>query len=133
MGGTGLIEGGTFLAILGGQLLAGVIPPGKRASRRWRLPGWVSRPAWPCPRPADPRSPPCRLERVARHREILRTARHGRGVWLSILGISWFFAAGAVLVSEFAPLVSGTLSARQEVVTLFLSFSRSRSRSDRWR
>jgi hypothetical protein len=26
MGGTGLIEGGTFLAILGGQLLAGVIP-----------------------------------------------------------------------------------------------------------
>src|ERR1044072_334499 len=27
MGGTGLIEAGTFLAILGGQLLAGVIPP----------------------------------------------------------------------------------------------------------
>jgi acyl-[acyl-carrier-protein]-phospholipid O-acyltransferase/long-chain-fatty-acid--[acyl-carrier-protein] ligase len=57
---------------------------------------------------------------------ILRTARHGgdaRGdgkVWLSILGISWFFAAGAVLVSEFAPLVSGTLGAQQEVATLFL-------------
>jgi acyl-[acyl-carrier-protein]-phospholipid O-acyltransferase/long-chain-fatty-acid--[acyl-carrier-protein] ligase len=27
MGGTGLIEAGTFLAILGGQLLAGVVPP----------------------------------------------------------------------------------------------------------
>ena len=52
--------------------------------------------------------------------EILGTARDGRGVWLSILGISWFFASGAVLVSEFAPLVSGTLAAKQEVATLFL-------------
>ena len=52
--------------------------------------------------------------------EILAAARHGRGVWLSILGISWFFAVGAVLMSEFAPLVSGTLAAKQEVATLFL-------------
>src|SRR6185295_3041482 len=27
MGGTGLVEAGTFLAILGGQLLGGVVPP----------------------------------------------------------------------------------------------------------
>jgi acyl-[acyl-carrier-protein]-phospholipid O-acyltransferase/long-chain-fatty-acid--[acyl-carrier-protein] ligase len=42
-----------------------------------------------------------------------------RGVWLAI----WApvgSAVGAVLVSEFAPLVSGTLAARQEVATVFL-------------
>ena len=33
----------------------------------------------------------------------------GEGVWLSILGISWFFAVGAVLLSKFAPLVIGAL------------------------
>lgn len=31
MGGTGLIEAGTFLAILSGQLLGGIIPPGRQA------------------------------------------------------------------------------------------------------
>jgi acyl-[acyl-carrier-protein]-phospholipid O-acyltransferase/long-chain-fatty-acid--[acyl-carrier-protein] ligase len=41
-------------------------------------------------------------------------------VWLAILGISWFFAVGAILLSEFAPLVSGTLGAGAQVVTLFL-------------
>lgn len=121
MGGTGLIEGGTFLAILGGQLLAGVIPAWEAGVAALALAalGFAASLAVPA-------APPIRdhhhvdwnvLRGTA---EILRTARHGRGVWLSILGISWFFAAGAVLVSEFAPLVSGTLSARQEVVTLFL-------------
>ena len=41
--------------------------------------------------------------------EALGIARGTRPVWLAILGTSWFFAIGAVLVSEFAPLVSGTL------------------------
>src|SRR6185312_15925484 len=52
--------------------------------------------------------------------QILAVARGGRGVWLAILGISWFFSVGAILLSEFAPLVSGTLHAGPSVVTLFL-------------
>ncbi|MCK9541841.1 MAG: acyl-[ACP]--phospholipid O-acyltransferase [Novosphingobium sp.] len=121
MGGTGLVEGGTFLAILGGQLLAGVIPAWEAGllAMGFAMLGCLTA-------LAVPSAPPIRGEhpidwnvwRGTMH--ILRTARHGRGVWLSILGISWFFAAGAVLVSEFAPLVSGTLAARQEVATLFL-------------
>src|SRR3546814_18210311 len=46
---------------------------------------------------------------------ILKAARHGRGVWLSILGISWFYAVGALLLAEFAPLVSGVLKAKRAV------------------
>ncbi|MGO4167462.1 MFS transporter [Novosphingobium sp. YAF33] len=121
MGGTGLIEAGTFLAILGGQLLAGVIPAREAglAAMGIAFLGYLAA-------RAIPPAPPVRGEHPVDWNlwrgtmEVLRTARTGRAVWLSVLGISWFFAAGAVLVSEFAPLVSGTLAARQEVATVFL-------------
>jgi acyl-[acyl-carrier-protein]-phospholipid O-acyltransferase/long-chain-fatty-acid--[acyl-carrier-protein] ligase len=51
---------------------------------------------------------------------ILKSAGHGQGVWMAIFGISWFFAVGAMLLSAFAPLVSGTLGSRRQVATLFL-------------
>ncbi|MEZ5737785.1 MAG: acyl-[ACP]--phospholipid O-acyltransferase [Novosphingobium sp.] len=121
MGGTGLIEGGTFLAILGGQLLAGMIPPWEAglAATGIALAGFLFS-------FLVPTAPPIRDHHHLDWNifkgtwEIMRAARGGRGIWLAILGISWFFAAGAVLVSEFAPLVSGTLAAKQEVATLFL-------------
>lgn len=121
MGGTGLIEGGAFLAILGGQLLAGLIPPWEAgiAAMIVAAAGFAMSFAVP---PAPSLRGNLRIDwNLWRGTcEILGTAREGRGVWLSILGISWFFAAGAVLVSEFAPLVSGTLAAKQDVATLFL-------------
>ena len=121
MGGTGLIEGGTFLAILGGQLLAGVIPAWEAgmAAMGIALLGYLAALAIP-PAPPMRGDHPVDWNVWRGTMEILGTARHGRGVWLSILGISWFFAAGAVLVSEFAPLVSGPLGASQSVATLFL-------------
>lgn len=121
MGGTGLIEAGTFLAILGGQLLAGVIPAETAglAAVGIAIFGFLASLAVP---PAPPVAQGLHIDRnIFRSTwRILKAARHGRGVWLSILGISWFFAVGAVLLSEFAPLVSGVLQARQEVATLFL-------------
>uniref|UniRef100_UPI0015755A4D AMP-binding protein n=1 Tax=Sphingomonas bacterium TaxID=1895847 RepID=UPI0015755A4D len=51
---------------------------------------------------------------------ILRAARGGAGVWVAILGISWFFSVGAIILSEFAPLVKGTLGGGPQLVTLFL-------------
>ena len=121
MGGTGLIEAGTFLAILGGQLLAGVITPqvaGMAALGLAAL-GFLAALAVP---PAPPTGSDHRLDWniVKGTTEMIGAARQGRGVWLAILGISWFFACGAVLVAEFAPLVSGQLSATQDVATLFL-------------
>jgi acyl-[acyl-carrier-protein]-phospholipid O-acyltransferase/long-chain-fatty-acid--[acyl-carrier-protein] ligase len=121
MGGTGLIEAGTFLAILGGQLLGGVIPPWEAGLVATGLAvlGFLVSLAVPT---APATAPGLKIDiNIFRSTwQILKSARHGRGVWLSILGISWFFAVGAVLLSEFAPLVSGVLGARQEVVTLFL-------------
>ena len=121
MGGTGLVEGGPFLAILGGQLLAGVIPAQDAgiAAMACALLGFVASLAVPSAPPVCTAAGfDWNIFRATA--DVLKAARHGRGVWLAILGISWFFAAGAVLVSEFAPLVSGTLTAQQEVATLFL-------------
>lgn len=131
MGCTGLIEGGTFLAILGGQLLAGVIPAWEAglATTGIALTGYLAALAIPPAPPlraiqsadgAEVEAPHIDWNLFKGTWEILKTAQHGRGVWLSILGISWFFAAGAVLITEFAPLVSGTLAATQKVATLFL-------------
>ncbi|HEX2793083.1 MAG TPA: MFS transporter, partial [Croceicoccus sp.] len=121
MGGTGLIEAGTFVAILGGQLLAGIVPPWESGliATGLAVVGLVASLAVPS---APPIRAPHRIDRNLWRAtvHILSIARGGRGVWLAILGISWFFACGAVIVSVFAPLVSGTLNAKQEVVTLFL-------------
>lgn len=121
MGGTGLVEAGTFIAILGGQLLAGLIAPMEAGlvATGLALVGFAASLAMPT---APAIAPGLRIEPNIFKGiwTILKSARHGRGVWLSILGISWFFAVGAVLLAAFAPLVSGTLGARRQVATLFL-------------
>lgn len=122
MGGTGLVEAGTFVAILTGQLLGGIIPPWEAGmvAFGFAVLGFVA--AWAVPR-APSAAPGMRIDLnpLRSTAAILRAAHGGRGVWLAILGISWFFSVGAVVLSEFAPLVAGTLNAAPEVVTLFLA------------
>lgn len=120
MGGTGLVEAGTFLAILLGQitgglmsadtasvLLLGVAALGLAASLF--IP--------PAPPAAD--RPAVELNLVRSTAEIVRHARRNRPLFLAILGISWFFALGAVLTQQFVPLV-GHLNAAPEVGAFFL-------------
>jgi len=123
VGGTGLIEAGTFLAILGGQLLAvsGVLPVWEcgLVATGLAVVGFAA--SWAIPA-APPAAPGLMIDRNPFRStwNILKSAHDGEGVWLCILGISWFFAVGAVLVNNFLPLVSGVLWGGQGVVTLFL-------------
>lgn len=121
MGGTGLVEAGTFIAILGGQMLAGVIDPWLAGLIAIGLAvlGFMASLAVP---KAPASKPILKVERniFSSTLTILKAARALRGVWLAILGIGWFFATGAILLSELTPLVSGVLKAQQEVATLFL-------------
>ncbi|MBD8677782.1 acyl-[ACP]--phospholipid O-acyltransferase [Sphingomonas sp. CFBP 13720] len=122
MGGTGLVEAGTFIAILLGQLLGGIIPPWEAAIVALCVAGlgFVASLAVPSA-PSMARAMRIDLNPVRSTWAILNAAHGGRGVWLAILGISWFFSVGAVVLSEFAPLVANRLNAGPSVVTLFLA------------
>ena len=121
MGGTGLIEAGTFLAILAGQLLGGVIPPWEAGMVATGIAIIGALASLAVPRaPSMNQRPAIDLNIVRGTISILRAAHGGRGVWLAILGISWFFSIGAIILSELAPLVKSTLDAGPTLVTLFL-------------
>ncbi|MBO9499560.1 MAG: acyl-[ACP]--phospholipid O-acyltransferase [Novosphingobium sp.] len=122
VGGTGLIEAGTFLAILGGQLLpnfmqspweAGLVAAGLS------LLGFAAALSIP-PAPPTGQAPRVDFNPVRSTWNVLKTAHDGRGVWLCILGISWFFAVGAILLSNFPSLVAGRLDGSKWVAILFL-------------
>ena len=122
MGGTGLVEAGTFVAILAGQLLAGVVPAWEAGviATGLSVVGFCLALLVPSAPSSSVSTGPIDVNPVSSTRDILRVARGGRGVWLSILGISWFFSVGAVLLAQFAPLVAGTLGGGESAVTLFL-------------
>ena len=92
MGGTGLIEAGTFIAILAGQLIGGIIAPWQAGvlAVAAAAAGLLASLAVPS---AVPAAPDLRIERniLKGTWKILTAAQRGRGVWLAILGISWFF------------------------------------------
>lgn len=121
LAGTGLIEAGTFLAILAGQLLAGVISPlsASLVAGAMAVAGLISALFIP-PAPSFESARVIDRNPWRSTMDALKSAREGRGAWLSILGISWFFAVGAVLLAQFAPLVAGTLGGGEGAATLFL-------------
>ena len=126
VGGNGLVETGTSIAILAGMIVGGwmIIQP-------WGIAGVAattcalsaaglalsrSIPRAPAPDPAlainwNPLSETWR---------ILRFTARNRTVFLSVLGISWFWFYGALLVTQFPNLAKVVLSASPSFVTTLL-------------
>jgi 1-acyl-sn-glycerol-3-phosphate acyltransferase len=123
VGGNGLVEMGTSVAILAGMMLGGwlIIQPG------WGVLGVVvvtlavsalSRLIPKAPA-ADPRLVIDWNPVTATWRN-LRFATHNRTVFLSILGVSWFWFVGSMFVTQFPNLTKNVLGATESVVTLLL-------------
>ena len=121
LGGTGLVEGGTFVAILLGQIAGGLLPTAVAGALMLIAAGLgiVASRLIPA---APPLSAPLPIEwnPWTASRNVVRGAFDTRVVWRATLAISWFWAVGAVFTSEFVPLVQGQLAASTEVATVFL-------------
>jgi 1-acyl-sn-glycerol-3-phosphate acyltransferase len=127
IGGNGLVEMGTSVAILLGMVLGGwlVMQPGwgvagaALVTCALSAAGIVLSRFIPKAPPADPglRINWNPLTETVRN---LRFTARNRTVFLSVLGISWFWFYGAALVTQFPNLSRNVLGASEQVVTLLL-------------
>jgi len=126
VGGNGLVEMGTFLAILLGTLLGGyLIAEGSAtpvavtvvalAALGYLASWWVPHSPAAAPELAINWNPFSETWR------ILQFMRRDRAVFLSVLGISWFWFLGALYLSQFPVYTKDVLSGKEEVVTVLLA------------
>ncbi|USI73812.1 MFS transporter [Sphingomonas morindae] len=121
VGGTALVEAGTFLAILAGQMLGGLVHREAALALllATALVGLMAARRIPPAPPPGAAPPPDRnlargTARILRHALATPRLRH------AVLGISWFFALGAALTQQFPPLAA-RLGGRPGVAILFFA------------
>jgi MFS family permease len=133
LGGTGLVEAGTYIGILGGTLLGGILvvqrPDGSFHAEFAAVAvlvvaaiGRVSGQFVP-PAPPAPDAPPFHFDWhiIRASRTLVSNTLHIPRLFLAIIAISFFWAMGAVLAAQFPPLVKNALGSDQTVATLFLA------------
>ena len=124
LGGTGLVEAGTYIAILLGTILAGVLAsrPSTAAAAvlGFALLGFLAARQVPSAPPAAERLP-ITWHIVHASIELVSATMHIRRLFLAILAISFFWTIGAVLIIIFPPLVKNVLGANEQVASLFIA------------
>ena len=138
LGGTGLVEAGTYIAILGGTILGGILvlqrPDGTYHAEfaavavllvavAGRIAGGFVPPAPPVDDPEIPGFPDRGMDWhiVRASIRLVSATMHVKRLFLAILSISFFWAMGAVLAAQFPPLVKNALQSDQTVATMFLA------------
>jgi len=121
LAGTGLVEAGTYIAILFGTILAGWIPIEAAAAGVvvTAMIGYLVSRQVP-PAPAQGEVEPLDFHFVRSSIALVRNTSHDRRVFLAIMAISFFWTIGAVLFIQFPPLAKNVLTASKEVASLFL-------------
>jgi MFS family permease len=121
LSGTGLVEAGTYIAILFGTILAGWIPVEIAAAgiMLTALVGYASAQFVP-PAPAQGVIEPIDWNPFTSSIRLIRATMASAQVYYAILAISFFWTIGAVLFIQFPPLAKNTLMATKEVASLFL-------------
>ncbi len=122
LGGTGLVEAGTYIAILTGTVLAGFVNANVAALVVLGVAalGWVTARGVP-PAPPPGERPPIDIHIVRASIRLVSETLHIPRLFLAILSISFFWMIGAVLVIEFPPLVKNVFTADKQVASLFLA------------
>ena len=121
LAGTGLVEAGTYVAIMGGTILAGFIAVEVAAVLVIvvAIIGYVTS-------RSVPYAPPMGDDNVIDYNlfrasiQLVRNTMKLPEVFYAILAISFFWTIGAVLFIQFPPLAKNVLQASKEVASLFL-------------
>jgi 1-acyl-sn-glycerol-3-phosphate acyltransferase len=127
VGGNALIEAGTFVAILLGTLVGGLLA-GMADGTVWitatclllAMAGYLTSrgiPTAPAPEPGLQINP----NPVTETWRNINFARENRSVFLSILGVSWFWLFGALLLAQFPGYAKDVLGGNESSVTLLLA------------
>jgi acyl-[acyl-carrier-protein]-phospholipid O-acyltransferase / long-chain-fatty-acid--[acyl-carrier-protein] ligase len=124
--GNALMEAGTFVAILFGTI-AGVLIAGRHGTAlvaalilAVALAAWGTSRKIPATNRAAPKSA-LEWNLVAATTRVLREAVREKIPFRAMLGISWFWLAGAIYLSQFPAYVRFSLGGQEAVVTLFLT------------
>jgi MFS family permease len=125
--GNGLIEGGTFLAILFGTILGGMIIRSKYGIEivsilaiLFALIGYFASLLIPKTSISDPNLK-IDLNIFASTWQIIKFAKRDNSVWLSIIAISWFWFIGITFLSQFPIYTKNIINGNESIVTFFLS------------
>lgn len=125
--GNALVEAGTFAAILLGTIAGGLLIGTGEGAAVVGATGLVVALAGLAAAAALPRLPPAdpalrlRANIAAETLTLLRIARANRPVWISILGLSWFWALGATFLAQFPVLAQAEFHAGNQLITLLLT------------
>lgn len=127
IGGNGLIEAGTFISILVGTLIGGLLILTENGILLISsmviliaVLGWVSSFYIPKGQPASPKLK-VDYNFLRETWVIVSHAKQNREIFLSILGISWFWLVGATFLAQFPTYSKDIIGGNEELVTLFLS------------
>jgi MFS family permease len=122
LGGTGLIEAGTYLAILLGTVLAGWLSVEGSAAGVLivAIIGWVAGRQVP---PAPREGPKLEINPnpLTSSWRLIGATMHIPRLFLAICSISFFWTIGAVLIIIFPPLVKNILTADERVASLVIA------------
>ncbi|MFZ2080576.1 MAG: acyl-[ACP]--phospholipid O-acyltransferase [Xanthobacteraceae bacterium] len=125
--GNALIEGGTFLAILLGTIVAGLAANGNSNPIHFAwlmivtaLASWLASLLIP---KSGEGAPDLAINRnvLVSTASLIKQIRADPRLWWGALVASWFWLVGALVLSLLPPLVSFTIGGSEEVVTLFLT------------
>jgi MFS family permease len=122
LGGTGLVEAGTYIAILAGTIAAGWISPMASAVIVVAVAclGFISgRMVPPAPRVGPPLDIDYNVLRSSW--KLISGTMHIPRLFLAIMSISFFWMVATILIVIFPPLVKNDYTATKEVASLFLA------------
>ncbi|MDR1350891.1 MAG: MFS transporter [Zoogloeaceae bacterium] len=128
VGGNALVEAGTFISILLGTLIGSLLAGLPSGGTAWisgvsfivALTGYLASCRIP-PAPAPAPELVIRLNLFSETWRCIQFARVNRSVFLSILGISWFWLYGSIFLAQFPVYTKNVLAGDSGMVALLLA------------